>query len=453
MTSLQRNAQPSASPTHSQLPPRARLPLLLVASGLIVDRRRTMQKLTGRYGSAFVLKMPLFGPTVMLADPALAKQVLTACDDKLMHIQPNLSRELGSGSLFALEGSEHRNRRKLLTPMMRGKIMLSYAAIVEDETLRETATWPQGREFPALGAMMRITLNVMLRAALGMERAELAELRALIPPMITLGARLSTLPLPRRTFGRYSPWERLARMRGRFTAIVGMLVDQAQQDPNLDERNDILSVLVRSRYDDGSSMSRQQIIDELLTLLAAGHETTAVSSAWMFERISRHPAVLSALVDEADTDNNELRQATIQETLRSRTVIGLIRRRVAAPMVDLGPWRIPAGYSILINVDSIHSDAELFPDPNRFKPQRFAGNRVHTACIPFGGGSRRCLGSAFALTQLDVLLRTVLRNFTIEPTTAPDEPVYSRGVTSAPKRGARITVHRRSLSAVEEFLT
>ena len=174
--------------------------------------------------------------------------------------------------------------------------------------------------------------------------------------------------------------------------------------------------------------------------------TTASTLAWAFERVSRHPGVLDRLVAEADTDRNEYRQATILEVQRNRTVIDFAGRHVCAPSVQLGKWRIPQGYSVSVALGQAHFNAREFPDPELFDPDRFVGDRPNVfAWIPFGGGTRRCVGAAFANMEMDVVLRTVLRRFTIETTAEPDEKWHSRGVAFTPKKGGRITVRRRPL--------
>ncbi len=202
--------------------------------------------------------------------------------------------------------------------------------------------------------------------------------------------------------------------------------------------------MLRSTYDDGSVMSRKDIGDELLTLLAAGHETTAATLGWAFERLTRHPDLLAALVEEADNDGNELRQATILEVQRARTVIDFAARRVYPAVYQLGDWAIPRGDSILVSIAQIHENAGVFPDPDRFDPQRYVGSKPSAfAWIPFGGGTRRCVGAAFANMEMDVVLRTVLQHFTIETTTAPGERWHGRGVAYTPKDGGRVVLRRR----------
>ncbi|MDI3313054.1 MAG: cytochrome P450 [Mycobacterium sp.] len=426
------------------LPPGVRIPKAVLGAAFLMSRRHTMRSLARRYGDVFTVDLPIWGRTVVVADPQLAKQIFTTGPEDLGNIQPNLSRLLGSGSVFALDGDDHRRRRRLLAPPFHGRSVKSFESIVEEETLRETAGWPDGTQFATLPSMMRITLNVILRAVFGAGGAELDELRRLIPPWVTLGSRLAALPRPARTCGRYSPWGRLAERRRRYDIVVDKLIEGERADPHFAERTDILALLLRSTYEDGSTMSRKDIGDELLTLLAAGHETTAATLAWAFERLSRHPDVLAALAAEAATDADELRRAAILEVQRARTVIDFSGRRVIAPGYQLGEWVIPRGYSVVVNIAQIHANPDVFVDPERFDPQRYLGTKPPAfGWIPFGGGTRRCVGAAFAAMEMDVVLRTVLRYFTIETTTAPGENWHARGVAFTPKNGGRIAVHRR----------
>ncbi|MCV7410137.1 cytochrome P450 [Mycobacterium florentinum] len=426
------------------LPPAVRLPKLVQGLGFATSRRSMMRRLSRRYGNVFALKLPMWGRVVMVSDPQLAKQIFTTSPDELGNIQPNLSRLFGYGSVFGLEGDDHRRRRRLLAPPFHGKSMKNYESIIEEETLRETADWPQGQSFPTLAPMMRITLNAILRAVFGADGAELDELRRLIPPWVTLGSRLAALPKPKRDYGRFSPWHRLDEWRRQYDNVIEKLIAAEQADPNFTDRADVLALLLRSTYEDGSTMSHKDIGDELLALLAAGHETTASTLAWAFERISRHPQLLAQLVGEADGTGGELRQATILEVQRARTVIDFAGRHVYPETYRLGEWVIPRGYSIIVGIAQIHDNPDVFADPARFDPQRFIESKPSAlSWIPFGGGTRRCVGAAFANMEMDVVLRTVLRHFTIETTNAPDEPWHCRGVAFTPKGGGRVVVRRR----------
>lgn len=428
------------------LPPRPRLPKVLQSVAYAVSRKWTVTRLSRKYGEVFALDLPVFGKTVIVSDPQLVKQLFAANTDDVGNIQPNLSRILGSGSVFALDGADHRLRRKLLTPPFHGKSVKNYEKIFQEETLRETAKWPQGQAFETLEPMMRITLNAILRAVFGADGEQLDALRRIIPPWVTLGSRLAVLPVPSRTYGRYSPWGRLAAYRRQYDAVIDRLIDTVKADPDFESRGDVLTLLLRSTYEDGSSMSRRDIADELLTLLAAGHETTASTLAWVFERAIRHPDVLAKLEAEAATDGNEYRQAVILEVQRVRTVIDFTGRHVYSPTFELGNWVIPQGYSVVVPIDQLHGRGEDYTHPERFDPQRFVGSRPSTSSfLPYGGGTRRCVGAVFANVEMDVVLRTVLRNFAIETTTAPDEKMHSRGVAYTPAAGGLMTMRRRAV--------
>src|SRR6478752_6919268 len=386
-------------------PPALRVPKALQGFAFAGFRRLMVTKAYKRNGRVIELNLPFFGKTVLVSDPTLIRTVFMASTDDLTNVKPNLSRIFGPGSVFALDGKEHRDRRKLLAPPFHGQSIKNYEKVIEEETLRESANWPEGKEFRTLEPMNRITLNVILRTVFGADGAELDYLRKIIPPWAKLGSRMATLPEPPYTLGRYSPWGRLAEFRRNFDRSVFTLIDKANADPHLDDRTDVLALLLRSRYEDGSAMSRQDISDELLTLLGAGHETTASTLGWAFERLRRHPDVVAKLVKENDEGGNEFRQATMVELQRNRTVIDAAGRHVQAPHFDLGDWRIPHGYTVIIAIGNVHADADAFPDPERFDPYRFVGTRTPTAWVPFGGGTRRCIGAAFANVEMDVVLR------------------------------------------------
>jgi cytochrome P450 family 138 len=432
------------APSVVRLPPAARIPKVFQGLGFATSRRWMIQRLSRRYGSVLTLNIPIYGRVVAVGDPQLAKQIFTTSPEELGNIRPNLSRLFGSGSVFALDGDEHRQRRRLLAPPFHGKSMKNYESIIEEETLREIAGWPEGRPFATLPSMMHITLNAILRAVFGADGAELDELRRLIPPWVTLGSRLAALPMPKRNYGRFSPWGRLAEWRRQYDLVIDRLIVAERADPNFADRTDVLALMLHSTYDDGSVMSRKDIGDELLTLLAAGHETTAATLGWAFERISRHPDLLAALVEEADNGGQELRQATILEVQRARTVIDFAARRVNPEVFQLGEWAIPRGDSIIVCIGQIHCNPDVFPDPERFDPQRYIGTKPSAlSWIPFGGGTRRCVGAAFANMEMDVVLRIVLRHFTIDTIDAPGERWHGRGVAFTPKDGGRIVVRRR----------
>jgi cytochrome P450 len=425
-------------------PPVVRLPKLLQGVGFAAFRRKAMQSWIRRHGHVFEINVPFFGPSVVVSDPALVRSVCTAGSDRLLNVQPNLSNWFGPGSVFGLDGRQHHDRRRLLAPAFHGQRLNDYEKVIEDETLRESAKWPENEEFRILEPMNRITLNVILRTIFETDGAELDELRALIPPYVKLGQLVAFVPVPPFPTGRHSPWGRLGALRTAIDRIVCTLIVRADADPNLGGRTDILASLVRSRRDDGCRMSRRDICDEVLTLIGAGHETTASALAWAFERLRRHPDVLAELVREIDEGGNGFRRNTIMEALRVRTVIDVAGRRVGSPNFDLGDWRIPQGHTLLVRIADLHENPELFPRPERFNPWRFSTtNPAPPAWLAFGCGPRRCIGASFAIAEMDVVLWTVLRNFRIQTDTAPDERSHFRGVAHTPRLGARVLVNRR----------
>ena len=241
---------------------------------------------------------------------------------------------------------------------------------------------------------------------------------------------------------RGASWTSSAR---HSTGSCVTLIDRADADPGLGERADVLALLLRSGHDDGTGMPRLDICDELLTLIGAGHETTASALGWAFERLRRHPDVLAELVREVDEGGSDFRRATILELLRVRTVIDVIGRRVRAPNFDLGEWRIPHDRTVLVRIADLHENPEIFPHPERFDPYRFCGTRpAAPAWLAFGGGARRCIGADFAITEMDIVLRTVLQNFRIQTDAAADEKSHFRGIAHTPKLGGRVVVNRRT---------
>ena len=235
--------------------------------------------------------------------------------------------------------------------------------------------------------------------------------------------------------------------RSRYNAVIDTLISDARADPALGERNDVLALLLHARYEDGRPISDQHIADELLTLLAAGHETTATTLAWAIERLRRHPRLLSRLTEEVDVGGSELRQATILEVLRTRPVIDATVRRTRT-RIRLGQWVLPEHTTVIVSIALAHSSDQNFPDADSFNPDRFVGASPDASWIPFGSGVRRCIGAAFASMEMNVTLRTLLREFEFGTTDSPGEPHQFRGVATVPGRGGRAVVHRRSTGQV-----
>jgi len=435
-----------------RLPPGPRIPKPVQAIRFLVSNHGMFGALNRRYGSRTVsVNLPGVGHAVVISDPALVKDLFSTSTDLVERPTwggGSLGDAFGPGSTFSLGGDQLLARRKVVVPHFHGRRLRSYEPIIEDEVMREIATWPEGREFETLHSMTSITLGAILRAVFGAEGPALDELRELLPPMVTVACLVLTVPPKlRRDLGPWSPWGRHIRGRRRFDAIVESLIGAARVDPGLEERSDVLALLAQSCDENGDPIPDRHIADELFTLVASGHETTAGSMAWALERLRRHPQLLSRLTEEVDAGGSDLRQATIWEVQRTRPVLDSFVRRTKA-RVRLGDWVIPEDTNLISSIRLVQESEESFPDATSFNPDRFVGTGPKPAAwIPFGGGVNRCVGAAFANMEMDITIRTLLRELRFVPTDAPDEPGRWRGVATVPARGARAVVYRRTAEA------
>jgi cytochrome P450 len=426
------------------LPPGPRLPKAVQGIALLTVLCGVTPILGRRYGSTFTVNLPVLGKVVVVSDAALVKDVF-ATSSELLDRPTNLGEVFGPGSTFLLNGESHLERRRVLLPVFHGKRLDAYEHIIEEEVRRETANWPEGREFKTHKSLNRLALNAILRTMFGDEPSALDELCRVVPTIVTLGSFLHQLPsVVQRDFGRWSLGRRLAQYRQRFDAVIDSLIAQARSDPAFETRNDVLAVLLRVRDDNGEPIPDRHIANELLTFVGAGHETTANQLAWILEQLRRHPQVLERLADEEDAGGSALRQATIYEAQRIRpTIVASFRRTKAR--VRLGDWVLPEGINVTVNFQLAHESAANFPDPDSFNPDRFLNaNPKPFRWVPFGGGVNRCPGASFAHMEIDTALRTLLREFRFEPTDARGERRRYRGVAIMPSRGGRAVVYRRT---------
>jgi cytochrome P450 len=444
------------------VPPRLPFPSLLqyLTAGVWVGLGNDMAALRWfrpLYGDMFSVPVPRFGSKwvapghppfkhlVLVGSPELVKQVFAA-DGKTLHFgAPNpLGRVIGRNSLFSLDEERHLERRRIVLPPFHGDRMRAYESIVEEETLRELESWPEGRELRSAEPMMRITLNVILRAVFGVREGWMMDdMREQTPRAVKLGQRLIGLGPLQRDLGSWSPGRRFKELIRRFEWGVNALIDEARRDPQLEQRADVLALFAQARHeDDGSPLSDQEIADQLKDVVAAGHETTANTLAWAIERLRRHPDVLRRLIAEAGGGGGELREATIREVQRTRPVIPGTGRIVMQPF-ELGDYMLPKGTVILLAGPLLHNDPEVYSRPKAFDPDRFLGKRPSPhSWIPFGGGLRRCPGAAFAHMEMDIVLRTMLREVELVPTSERSERWLFRGLAFAPAKGGRVVVRR-----------
>lgn len=401
-------------------------------------------------GKIVTAKIPGWGESTIVSDPALVKQIFTGKPDALHvgEVSP-LASTLGPGSIFALDEDRHLAERRLMLPPFHGARMGSYERIFEEEALIEMAKWPVGEDFETLTPFMRITLSAILRTVFGAEDEEFDALHRVLPPLVKYGSILTAAPPLQRDFGGRGLWTRFKKLRAEYDEIVDHLIDKHRADPELERRSDVLALLLQARYEDGSQMTREQLSDELLTILVAGHETTAATLAWAVERLRRHPDLLARLAEEARAGGGKLREATIWEVQRTRPVIVAVDRFTTRPF-ELGAFEVPARRAIIIDFLGLHNDPELFPEPARFNPDRFLDAPPDTySWVPFGGGVRRCVGAAFAKLEMDIVLRMLLARCDVLPTTESDERWRFRGVAFQPRAGGLLNVRSIDLSPLD----
>jgi cytochrome P450 family 138 len=429
------------------LPPGPRLPVALQALAMVTRQRPFLERARRRYGAMFTVKVLGLGDTVVISDPALIKQAFRAAPS-VLHAGTGspLRAMLGSNSLLGIDEEQHMQQRKLLLPPFKGQRLKRYESLIAEIAAREIDSWPERVEFETTRSMQRITLRAILQAVFGAEGARLHTLEELVPAWTALATRLVLAPWLQRNLGSRSPWARFLALRTRIDTILDELIAAAKADPELEDRPDMLALMVQARHEDGSPMSNPEIRDQLLTMLVAGHETTANSLSWTVERLRRHPEILRRLVEEAAAGGKALREATIREVQRTRPVI-LFAGRVARKPYELGGFRLPVGTRLLLAACLTHYDPDLFPHPERFDPDRFLDKLPDTyEWIPFGGGIRRCIGATFAHMEMDVVLRVLLERTELLSTDAPDETWAIRGIVLAAGQGGRAAVRRRELA-------
>jgi cytochrome P450 family 135 len=432
------------SPPRSALPAGPGEPPILQTLRWLLRPISFLESCRRRFGGTFSVRFLGFeSPLVMLSDP----EAIRALYGDARHGLPAgrtvaLLPIVGSRSLLLLEGREHLARRRLMLPPFHGARMRAYESTVREVVARDVQAWPEREPFAIHPRMQRVTLEVILRAVFGVTDAErrtrladrLARLLA-----DTASAGLQFAVLASRRFGAPDPLTRLQRLRDEIDAMLDQEIAERRADP----REDILSMLVAARFEGGEPMDEAEMRDQLMTLLLAGHETTATALAWTFDLLVRHPPVLERLVAEVDAGEQAYARAVVSESLRLRPVVPLAGRRLASPLRVDGHV-LPAGTDVTPAIWLTHTSPDRYPEPLAFRPERFLEGAPSTsAWVAFGGGVRRCIGAAFAEMEMRVALAEILRHRTLRPASENAEHVARRNVTFSPAGGTRVIAEAR----------
>ena len=439
------------SATTPHLPPGPRLPRLVQTAGFIVGGVRFLEACRRRYGDLVTLRTLFDSGFVMVFDPVLVRQVFQSSNHQLHAGEANalLGPVLGERSVLLLDGSEHLRHRRLLLPSFHGEQMRAWTQAMTEATDVEIDSWPVGEAFSMLRTMQAVTLRVIISVVFGYEPGVGADelqrrLRAMIEP-VAHPRGLILLQLLERFGARNRAVTRFEDQRRAVDELVYAEITRRRAEPDLAERTDVFSALLLAEDENGERLTDREVRDELMTMLLAGHETTAVGLAWTFDLLLHSPAVL----ERAIKGENEYLDAVVKEALRLRPVIPGVGRVVHGEPFKLGRYEIPVGMEINPSIRVIHRRADLYPEPGGFRPERFLGPDVPDTYtwIPFGGGTRRCLGASFALTEMRIVLRRVLERCALRPAEAALEAPMFRGITVAPKNGAQVILDRPPATA------
>ncbi len=387
---------------------------------------------------------------VIVSDPEAVKTVFTAPPE----VAPSatgfspLAPVMGRNSVLVQTGPEHMRQRKLLLPPFHGERMREYEDTIVQETRKDMAGWPLGQPMRLQERTRQITLAVILRAVFGVEAERMGPLSAAIAGLLEPVRLVAVLRVLLSKPTRERPTGAIGEALDRLDKLIYEEIANRRAQSDLAERADILSLLMLARDEDGQAMSDEELRDELVTLLLAGHETTATAVAWAVERLVRHPQKLARLVAEIDADEgDEYMTAVVNETLRVRPVVPLVAR-ILTQELEVGGHRLPAGTRVMPSIYLTNRSARVYDAPAEFRPERFLDKAPETfSWIPFGGGIRRCIGASFALLEMKLMLRTMLGE--LEPR-LPDgrrwregEWIRRRAITLVPAAGASVVWERR----------
>ncbi len=450
-TARQAIAFEPAAAAGPSLPPGPGLPAPLQTLVWAFAPTWLMGRCARRLGDAFTLTFAPSGlQLVMFSDPDAVKTIFTAPPDvapSATGLSP-IAPVVGASSVLVLTGPEHMRQRKLLLPPFHGERMREYEDAIVQATRRDMAAWPLGRTMRMQPHTRLITLEVILQAVFGVEAERMEPLKRAITDLFEPVHLLTVLRVLARRPSGERPGGAVGRALAHLDTLIYAEIERRRAQSDVEQRADILSLLLLARDEDGQAMTDRELRDELVTLLLAGHETTATSVAWALERLVRHPDKLARLVAEIDAGGEEYMTAVVNETLRVRPVVPLVVRSLTEPL-QVGRHLLPAGTRVVPSIYLTNRNPRVYEQPREFRPERFLGGGPETfSWIPFGGGIRRCIGASFALLEMKVMLRTMLEE--LEPR-APGTRRWRRGefarrraITLVPAAGGQVVWQRRT---------
>ena len=451
------------------LPPGPSLPPALQALIWVFRPIRFLNDCARRYGDVFTVRFPFHPPYIFISDPAAIREIFAGNPRDLLAGEANqvLKPLVGARSVLMLDGERHRRERKLLMPAFHGDRMRAYGDTMRETADRHIDRWPLGEAFAVQPRFQRLTLDVILRTVFGiaeggrnaMLREQLIRLLdfSINPALLFTVGRTGEIFMPRlqRVLGAISPLGRFVKIKER---IDRALYDEFEErsSKGATGREDVLSMLLEARDERGRAMTYAELRDEMMTLLVAGHETTATALGWILYHVLERDGVRERILDELrsvtgggplasdEVSKLEYLDATIKETMRLNPVLPVTVRLLREPS-RLGGFELPAGVVATPNVYSTHRRGDLWPDPERFRPERFLEKPAKPFhFLPFGGGNRTCLGMAFTYYEMKIVLAQLLRRTRLRVKPGYRARIVRRGITFAPSGGMPIIVDARN---------
>jgi cytochrome P450 len=399
-----------------------------------------------RYGELFTVRFPVLGTGVYVANPAAIRELFTGDQSDLLAGEANsfLAPVLGRNSVLVLDGAEHLRQRKLLLPPFQGSRVEAYRSVIREVAEREVSRWRQGDRLILRRRMQALTFEVICRAVFGVtEPARVERLRQALAAVMDSSPIFMLHPLLRRNLGPLSPGRRFVTRLRAADALLLEEIQKRRREPDLEERPDVLSLLLLATDDEGRPMSDSELRDELFTMLAAGHETTATGLAFAFDLLLHNSEPMSRLRAEIEAaDGDSYLESVVKETLRLRPVIDAAERTLTQPRTVAG-WDLPAGVKVYPGIAAVQMRDDLYPQPRRFWPERFLKQRTESyTWLPFGGGIRRCIGAALAQAEMAEVLRVAIPAVDLRAVRPELDHVVLRGITLVPRHGVEVEVRR-----------